>query len=226
MKHPNRNAKNWLLYNIGDRFLLKNAMYFKGALYDFGCGEKPNEKLFLKYVDQYIGVDWGETQHLLKADIIADLNKPLPIEDEVADTIVSLSVMEHLCEPQMMLNEAFRILKKDGTIVLQVPWQWWLHELPHDYFRFTPSGLRYMFQKAGFSEMIIEAQSGFFTTWIVKFNYFSARFVHGSFLRRRLLTVTLTPFWFFGQLIAPYLDKLDRNWELESQGYFVIARKL
>jgi hypothetical protein len=53
------------------------------------------------------GVDWSGTLHELKADILADLNEPLPIEDQVADTVVSLSVLEHLREPQTMLNEAF-----------------------------------------------------------------------------------------------------------------------
>lgn len=36
---------------------------------------------------------------------MANLNVSLPIESEVADTIVSLSVLEHLYEPQFMLNE-------------------------------------------------------------------------------------------------------------------------
>jgi ubiquinone/menaquinone biosynthesis C-methylase UbiE len=42
------------------------------------------------------------------------LNQPLPIESEVADTVISLSVMEHLREPQLFLNEAHRILKRGG----------------------------------------------------------------------------------------------------------------
>jgi ubiquinone/menaquinone biosynthesis C-methylase UbiE len=45
------------------------------------------------------------------------LNEPLPIEDNSADTIVCLSVLEHLKEPQPFLNEAFRILKPDNLPV-------------------------------------------------------------------------------------------------------------
>ena len=79
----------------------------------------------------------------MKADIVADLNKPLPIESEVADVVVSISVLEHLCEPMTMLSESFRILKPGGSILLQVPWQWWIHEAPYDFYRYSPYGLNY-----------------------------------------------------------------------------------
>lgn len=224
-KHPNRRAINWLLYDVSDRFLRKYSHLYKGVMYDLGCGEKPHEDFFLKYVDKYVGVDWSGTLHNLKADVVADLNKPLPIENEVADTIISLSVMEHLCEPQTMLNEAHRILKPGGSMILQVPWQWHVHEAPYDFYRYTPYGLRYMFAKAGFVDVVVEAQSGFFTTWIVKFNYFSSRFVRGPRMLRGLIKTVLLPIWYLGQLVAPYLDRLDGQWELEAQGYYVLAKK-
>jgi ubiquinone/menaquinone biosynthesis C-methylase UbiE len=79
-----------------------------------GAGESPYKTFFLQHAKKYVAVDWAGSLHNTKADIAADLNKPLPIESAVADTVVSLSVMEHLCEPQTMLNEAFRILKPGG----------------------------------------------------------------------------------------------------------------
>jgi len=106
-------------------------------------------------VKYYIGVDWAGSSHEALADIVADLNKPLPIESCVADIVVSLSVLEHLCEPQTMLNEAYRILKKGGVMIIHVPWQWWVHEAPHDYYRYTPYGLTYMLKKAGFDKINI-----------------------------------------------------------------------
>ncbi|XDZ65397.1 methyltransferase domain-containing protein [Alphaproteobacteria bacterium LSUCC0684] len=223
--HHNRKLHNWLVYNIGENFLLKNAPLYKGVMYDLGCGEATYKKFFLNYVDQYVGVDWAGSFHDTKADVAADLNKPVPIDSEVADTIVSLSVMEHLCEPQNMLNEACRILKPGGNIVLQVPWQWWIHEAPYDFYRYTPYGLEFMFEKAGFINVVVEPQSGFFTTWVMKFNYFSRRFVRGPKPLKALAFTVLVPFWTLGQLTAPWLDKLDRNWSLESSGYFVTAKK-
>ena len=223
--HSNRERHNWLAYFMGDRFLLRCTEHYKGILYDLGCGESPYRDFFLQHSDQYIGVDWAGSFHNTKADISADLNKCLPIDSEVADTVVSISAMEHLCEPQTMLNEAFRILKPGGAIVLQVPWQWWIHEAPYDFFRYTPYGLKYMFQKAGFVDVVIEPQAGFFTTAILKWNYFTNRFVRGPKPLRLLIKAFLVPFWYLGQKTAPLLDKLDRNWELEASGYYVTARK-
>jgi len=223
--HTNRGWHNWLIYNISDKFLEKYSKNYKGNLYDLGCGEAPYKEYFLQYADSYIGVDWTKTLHNSQADIVSDLNKKIELESEVADTIVSLSVMEHLCEPQIFLNEAYRILKKDGVMILQVPWQWWIHESPHDYFRYTPYGLKYMLDKAGFSNVIVEAQTGFFTMWLTKINYFTSRFIRGPKLLRWSIKVILIPFWTFNQLVAPILDKLDRSWEAETQGYFVFAKK-
>ena len=223
--HKNRKAHNWLVYDIVDAFLKKNVDLYNGIIYDLGAGEATYKDFFLQYGDEYISVDWLNSLHDKRADIVADLNLPLPVESEVADLVISLSVMEHLCEPQTMLDEAHRILKPGGSIVVQVPWQWWIHEAPFDFFRYTPYGLNYLFEKAGFVDIVVTAQSGFFTTLVLKFNYFTRRFVCGPAYIKVPLVLLLLPFWTLGQLLSPFLDQLDRNWSLESCGYYVIAKK-
>ncbi|MEX1033251.1 MAG: class I SAM-dependent methyltransferase [Cellvibrionaceae bacterium] len=223
--HSNRRAHNWLVYDISDRFLQRYSCHYRGTLYDLGAGESPYREFFLQYAKKYVAVDWSGSMHATQTDVLADLNEALPIESGAADTVVSLSVMEHLCDPQVMLNEAFRILKPGGRIVLQVPWQWWIHEAPHDFFRYTPYGLQYLFEKAGFVDLIVEPQAGYFTTATLKWNYFTRRFVRGPKPLRWLTTACLVPFWYIGQTIAPWLDKLDRNWALEASGFYVVARK-
>lgn len=224
-EHSNRKLYNWLVYDIGDKFLMKYSKYFKGKLADLGCGESPYKDFFLCYADSYIGVDWTNTLHNSKADIISDLNVSINLDAGSVDSIVSLSVMEHLREPQIFLNESNRILKSGGAMVLQVPWQWWIHESPYDYFRYTPYGLKYMFEKAGFTDVNIEAQAGFFTMWLLKFNYFSVRLLRGPRPVKWLILGTLIPLWTLNQLVAPVLDKLDRNKTLETSGFYVVAVK-
>lgn len=223
--HSNRKSQNWLLYDINDAFLQRHCWRYAGVLYDLGCGESPYREFFLRYAQQYVGVDWAGSYHDTKADVAADLNELMPVESEVADTAVSLSVIEHLREPQVMLGETFRILKPGGWFVLQVPWQWQIHEAPYDFFRYTPYGLKHLLHKAGFVDVEVEPQAGFFTTSILKLNYFSSRFVRGPRLLRGLIKAILVPFWYLGQKLAPFLDKLDRNWALEAPGYYVTARK-
>lgn len=223
--HNNRRAYNWVLYDIGDKWLQEYSNYYKGTLVDLGCGTAPYKDFFLQYVDRYIGVDWTESIHNTKVDIVSNLNEKIELPDSFADTIISLSVMEHLCEPQVFLNESFRILKSDGVMILQVPWMWWIHEAPHDYFRFMPYGLKYIFSKAGFHDVYVQPTTGFFTMWLVKMNYFSRKWIKGSKFRRKLTEILLNPVWYLTQKIAPWLDSLHRGWSLETQGFYVIARK-
>lgn len=223
--HNNRQAHNWLIYDNEDKWLLEYSKYYKGVLVDLGCGTAPYKDFFLQYAQKYVGVDWSNTLHDSKADIVSNLNEKIDLADEYAQTIVSLSVMEHLCEPQIFLNESYRILKNNGVIVLAVPWMWQIHEAPHDYFRYTPYGLKYLFEKAGYKDIHVQPTSGFFTMWFLKMNYFSLRFIKGSSLRRKATRFLLVPLWYIMQKIAPRLDSMHRGWSLESAGYFVVAKK-
>ena len=223
--HPNRKAHNWLAYDIGDRFLEKYAPLYRGILYDFGAGASPYREFFLRFADKYVAVDWTGSYHDTKADVVADLNRPLPIESESVDTVVALSVLEHLREPQTAIREAHRILRRGGMVLVQVPWQWWVHEAPYDFFRYTPYALKYLFEQAGFINVKIEAQAGFFTTMTLKWNYFTRRFIRGPKPLRGLARAFLGVFWYTGQKLAPYLDKLDDNWALETAGFYLTAEK-
>lgn len=222
--HSNRQPYNWLIYDIGDTWLVRFTECYKGHIFDLGCGEMPLKNWLLSYGDQYTGVDWGNTLHELKADILADLNEPLPIDSAVADTVISLSVMEHLREPQIFLNEAHRILKPGGKMVLQVPFMWWVHEAPYDFYRYTRYGLQYLFEKAGFTDIAIYPQTGFWAMWTLKFNYQTRRLVRGPWPVRKALALFMLVIWSINQRMARWLD---RYWkcETETAGYFVVASK-
>lgn len=222
--HKNRQPHNWLIYDSNDYWLWHFRHLYKGHLFDLGCGEQPYREWFLGHAEKYTGVDWGNTPHLLKADIIADLNEPLPIDSDVADTVVSLSVMEHLREPGIFLCEAYRILKSHGAFILEVPFMWWIHEAPHDYFRYTRHGLQYLFEKAGFVNIMIYPQTGFWGMWVLKFNYQSKRLIRGPLFVRAFIGLFLRSIWATNQRIARFLD---RYWKAEGEtaGYFVVAYK-
>lgn len=223
--HNNNRLYNWIIYKNLDKLILKNSKLLKGNIYDLGCGNGIYKKYLLSKGNKYIGVDWSNTIHDSAADIVSDLNQKLNIESEVADTIISISVIEHLHNPQLFLEEAFRITKKGGNIIFQVPWQWGIHEEPHDYYRYTSYALKRMVEVVGFKNIVVEPMSGFFTTQVLKWNYFSLRFVKGPKWLKIFIKLCLIPLWSIGQFIAPILDKLDRKWEFETQGYFITAQK-
>ena len=233
-RHPNRSVINFLVYEWNEYFLKKFIPYYKGVLVDLGCGEAPYKEFFLQYVEKYIGVDWSRSLHNIRAEVISDLNKKIDLPDEVADVVISISVMEHLCEPEVFLGESFRILKKGGVMILQIPFQWWIHEEPYDYFRYTPYGLRYLLGKVGFEGIEIYPVGGFFTMWLLKLNYFVSRNISwGNKLNRymirfkldRVLHFIFVPFFVMNQVIATILDRLDRYKYLETAGYWVVCKK-
>jgi SAM-dependent methyltransferase len=195
-----------------------------GVVVDLGCGTAPFRDDILPYASQYIGVDWGNTLHASRADVVADLNGSLPFASEMADHVVSFEVIEHLAEPAQMLQEVVRILRPGGSFTLSAPFQWWEHEAPWDYQRYTRHGLRYQLQKVGLTDIQIRNTTGFWSMWFLKLNYQTARLLRGPRWLRKMIRIVLIPFWIMNQAVCPWLDRIWHE-DRETAGYFVTALK-
>jgi SAM-dependent methyltransferase len=68
----------------------------------------------------------------------------LPIANESLDGVIMVSVLEHLYDPIRAVNNVARVLKKGGVYFSYAPFYHPYHASPHDYFRFTQEGYRYM----------------------------------------------------------------------------------
>lgn len=131
---------------------------------DVGAGEAPYRELF-DHVE-YVTVDWADTEHEGPAggvDIVAAADD-LPLESGSFDAVLLTQVLEHVAEPARVLGELHRILRDGGRLYLTAPLVWELHELPHDYYRYTESGLRHLLAGAGFAEIDVEPRNDCFTT--------------------------------------------------------------
>lgn len=139
-------------------FLADHAEYFKGEVIDLGCDRTKYKSFILSVpgVTSYLGVDFYRTE---KVDEVVDLNKPLPFENDRFGAAISISVMEHLLEPQIFLDETGRILKSGGYFFISTPWIFPYHGEPYDYFRYSRAALEYMLGKAGF-EIVYCATTG------------------------------------------------------------------
>jgi SAM-dependent methyltransferase len=224
MHAENRLSHNWLAKKLINDRVKACLNDLHGTVVDLGCGERPYEHDILSHAAQYIGIDWNNTLHNLRADIAADISKPLPIRDECADNVVAFEVLEHVAEPGVMLAEACRILRPGGGLFLSVPFQWWEHEAPWDFYRYTRHGLKHLLTKAGFIEITVQPTSGFWAMWILKLNYQLARLPRGPRPVRALTRAAFVPFWWLGQVLAPIVDRYWHE-ERETTGYFVTARK-
>lgn len=118
-------------------------LYVKGELLDLGCGKVPLFEVYKDFISDNICLDWGNSLHKNEfLDIISDLNNPIPFSDNSFDTIILSDVLEHIKDPFFLWREMSRVLRKDGVILLNVPFFYWIHEKPYDYFRYTEFALR------------------------------------------------------------------------------------
>ncbi|OJY63379.1 MAG: hypothetical protein BGP12_10010 [Rhodospirillales bacterium 70-18] len=120
-----------------------------GRLLDLGCGSVPLYASYKPYVTEITCVDWENTSHRnIHLDQEADLSQPLPFGDATFDTIILSDVLEHIPVPQSLWNEMNRVLARGGKIILNVPFYYWLHEQPHDYYRYTRFALQRFVQNS------------------------------------------------------------------------------
>jgi SAM-dependent methyltransferase len=136
-------------------------LYAKGRLVDLGCGDVPLYCAYRDLVDENVCIDWGSSTHENShLDFEADLSEPLAIPDRAFNTVILSDVLEHIRDPRGLTREVGRILAVDGYLLMSVPFYYCLHEVPHDYYRYTEHGLREMLESAGLQIEILETTGG------------------------------------------------------------------
>jgi len=146
---------------VAEFYHLNLKKYAKGHLLDLGCGKVPFYESYRPYITKNTCVDWENSVHKNKyLDFPADLNQPLPLESKQFDTIILSDVLEHIFNPKLLWNEMNRVMKKDAYLFLNVPFFYWLHEQPHDYYRYTKYALNTMAENSGFKIIKINATGG------------------------------------------------------------------
>lgn len=137
---------------------------FKGKILDSGCGSMPYKAHILdnKNVESYIGLDIesGLNYEDVKPDVLWD-GKIMPFENESFDVVISTEVLEHVPNPDIYLAEVKRVLKPGGMFFFTVPFLMSLHEVPHDYYRYTPYALEMIFKRTGFISIKIIPLGGY-----------------------------------------------------------------
>lgn len=116
-------------------------------LVDFGCGDMPYRSVIEPLVGKYLGVDLEMNP---KAEHHIGFDSKTTLPDNYADIILSNQVLEHVDTPSGYLQEAYRILKPGGSIILTTHGYWFYHPTPNDYWRWTSAGLRKTVEAEGF----------------------------------------------------------------------------
>lgn len=128
----------------------------RGRVLDAGAGRGAYRDLLLRYADEYVGMDIRESS---ATSVIGDAQR-LPFADDSFDTVFCSQVLEHVPEPWLALAEFRRVLRPGGALILSVPHISWLHNEPHDYFRYTRHALVFLLKEAGLGGVQVSPAGG------------------------------------------------------------------
>ena len=208
-----------------DRYLLikqikKHAHYIKGIVLDAGSGDGERYKKFFNF-DKYIKLDINKDNY---PDIIGSVEN-IPLDDNSVDSVVSTQVLEHVKNPNKVVDEFYRVLKPGGYCLVTVPQLNELHEEPHDYFRFTNFGLKEIFENSGFKVILIDRRGGF---WSAN-RQIQIRYVIDLFRlnKIKLLRWIFWPFILINGITAVLIDFIDRSRASQKHaiGWLIIVQK-
>ncbi len=133
---------------------IKNSIYFLKLLKEFhntprilviGAGQHGfgSEKMWSDPDVHVFGVDIYDSNTV---EIICDAHY-LPFEDESFDGVWIQAVIEHVVDPNAVVDEIYRVLASDGIVYSEAPFMQQVHEGRFDFNRFSILGHRYLFKK-------------------------------------------------------------------------------
>jgi len=113
---------------------------------DLACGESPF-RAFFPGSARYLRADRFQRDPDV---IIADMTA-IPCRCQSVDVVLLCQAISDSPDPIAVLAESRRILKPGGRLILFESMDYPEHDLPHDYYRLLPAGLRLAAEKAGLS---------------------------------------------------------------------------
>lgn len=205
-----------------DRLQEKYKYLYKGVVLDIGGRDRGKFQKPKDQVENWIFADINEET---KPDLILDISEMKQIGAETVDVVNAIELFEHVYDIKKGLKECFRVLKKDGILMLSTPFLYPIHADPYDFQRWTDYKWRIELKERGFSIQKFIIMGGFYTSLaemlLLKLKDYRTK----SFLGK-ILYYILRP-------IIDNIFKLDYKSSVKENprlskyhsGYFIIAEK-
>lgn len=209
----------FMIYVLGPAFVGLSAKKFikkflkKGIILNLGSGPRIlspqaiNLDLF-----RYAGVK-----------IVADILQ-LPIGDNSIEAVICDTVIEHVEDPSLAVDEMRRVLVRGGLAYITFPFMYPFHASPNDFYRWTKVGFSKLLE--GFEIMELGVRSGVFSALAIHFCYlFALLFSFGS---RKLywFLVNIGMLLFFPiKFLDPLFYKLSFSSDVAAIMYCVARKK-
>ena len=157
-----------------------------------------------------------------EVDIVADVHD-LPIMDNTVDLVLNISLLEHVPQPEKVVEEMYRILKPGGEIIACLPFMMPFHAAPFDHYRWTQPGIKELFSLYQIYEIDIAygPTSGMLWVlqeWMAIILSFGFKTLHDiAFL---ILMVVMSPIKLLDKLLNkyPFAEKI-------ASGFYINAQK-
>jgi SAM-dependent methyltransferase len=198
--------------------LFEHCRLLNGSMLDLGCGNRPY-RAWLTNILTYTPYDLDP--RFSKPAVVGTAAR-LPFRSYTFDSVLCTQVLEHVPTPWETVAEISRVMKSDGTLLLSVPQAWRLHEEPHDYYRYTKFGLKYLVESAGMTLEKILPQGGVWVhvgTSLV--NHIWVNPVH----RKTVAWVTRVIATFLINQFCEKAEKSSRN-HADTCNYLLVAKKV
>lgn len=144
-------------------FIRRHRERLAGPVLEIGSRDYGNTEQLRPFFqgEDYLGVDMLEGKGV---DKVVDFTRPFDEVDAAVGgqrfgTIICLSVLEHCDQPFLMAQNMARLLAPGGCVVVSVPFVFKFHGYPSDYWRFTPEGVKKLFQTLTFEPDVCEMTS-------------------------------------------------------------------
>lgn len=194
-----------------------------GRTLDVGCGSKPYEGLYAS--TKYVGLEYDTPQNRAgkKADHFYD-GETFPFTDNEFDSVVANEVFEHVFNPDRFLDEAYRVLRPGGMVLMTMPFVWDEHEQPYDFARYSSFGIRHLLEQHGFE--IIEQRKSMDDVRVIfqliNTYIYKKTATTNAWLNLALTVLLMAPFNVLGELLHWVLP---RNPDLYLDN-IILARRL
>lgn len=201
------------------RNLIKSEFNNKNdKILDLGCGDRPYYHKDIK--GGIVCLDINKTS---KTHLISDADK-LPFKPNSFDKVISVNSFYYFKNPFNVVESVHKILKKDGKMILVLPFFYPIHDVPDDKYRFTEYGFRTLLE-GKFKIEKLETIGGIFNLPAVLLHSLikgiPLLFPKGIRGFIRILTYILWPLYIAAQLVSVF-DFLDRTKRYPTY-YFVVA---
>ena len=159
-------------------------------------------------------------------NVMADAHS-LPFSSSSFPVVLSTEMLEHVKEPQRVIDEIQRVLRPGGKIILTTRFVFPIHEAPTDFYRFTKYGLAHLFRN--WNNVQIQPDTAPFEGIGVLFQRMADQTdFHGSKLITGACLIAAKLIRMLDRLVKKQYGNYARTTsetEIITSGYFVIAEK-